>query len=183
MAAERSAEAPTVESFATLYRTWRDFVKREASFVCRNDADADDVVQIVFLRLWDSRSWRTIRHPRSYFRGAARREAHRMGVGAERLPDAMEIADPSNGPFRRAVASEARIAMLEALEALPPRCGEVMTLTIRHGYSAAEVAAECDMSVGAVRKQRTRGGRLLQQWFEARGGAMVWLSTFQDGGG
>ena len=180
MAPEGSDREPHAESFTSLYRRWRNVVKREASYLCSCDADAEDVVQIVFLRLWESRSWHVVRHPDAYFQTAARREALRMNLVRRTVRiDEVQILDPSRGPLELAVTNEAQAVIREAIETLPPRCAEVMTLTILTLCSARQIAEQLDVSVGAVGKQRTRGWHLLRQWFDARGGAEVWISSFR----
>src|SRR5690606_11214961 len=86
---------------------------------------------------------------------------------------AVALVDPSPDPLEQAVASEACDTMVEALAALPPRCAEVMSLTVLELCSITEIAAALDISSGAVGKQRTRGWRKMRQWFDARGGAPV----------
>lgn len=183
MAAERRVQQPTADSFAAFYREWRDFVRREAFFLCGSEADVEDVVQTVFLHLWECRRWSVIQHPRAYLRGAIRREAFGVLPSFDPLPDDFEIVDPSRGPFQQAVAGEARVVMVQALGVLPPQCAVVMRHTFLDGLSASEIAALLGVGTKAVRKQRARGRRLLKAWFEGRGGASVWVSTFGDGGG
>ncbi len=183
MVAQRTPQVGGRESFSAVYRRWRDLVRLEALSVTGSEADADDVTQLVFLRLWDSGRWHQIRDPASYFRGAARREALRIRAQGDRFADLPELVDPSMGPLDRAIRGEADRAVRMAIAALPTRCRRVMTLTVLHGLTASEVAEECGSSIGGVEKQRTRGWRLIRSWFEARGGAEVWVSTLGDGGG
>lgn len=175
MVPARSVDA-SVASFTALYRTWRHLVRQEAFFACGSEADANDVVQVVFLHLWESGSWAEIRHPRAYFKGAARREARRIGTRMEPIPADLEIADPAPGPLRRVIAGQERTLLLDALAALPSPCREVLTLSILRGYSAANVAAECGIVVRTVFRHRDKGKQLLRSWFEARGGAPGWLA-------
>lgn len=183
MVAARTPQDDFRGGFTALYRRWRDVVRLEALSVTESEADADDVVQLVFLRLWDSGRWQDIRQAASYFRGAARREALRVRARAKRRSDMPELVDPSMGPLQRASKGEVNQAIREAIAALPPQCRSVMTLTVIGGLTAQEVAEECGSNTKAVRKQRTRGWRLLRSWFDAHGGADVWLSTIEDGGG
>lgn len=143
MPADRGDNGPPTELFTALYRRYRDVVKREAMLVCQNAADAEDVVHNVFMHLWESRSWATIRHPRAYLQGLARRAAANIEEDFEPLPDEFEVVDPSKGPFRLVVAGEARDVMLEALDALPLKCRRVMKLTLLEGRSTSQIAAEC----------------------------------------
>ncbi|WP_405286942.1 RNA polymerase sigma factor [Gaopeijia maritima] len=99
MAAEYRFQHPQAGSFAAFYREWRDFVMCEAFFVCGSEPDAEDVVQLVFLRLWESKTWTDIRNPRSYLRGAGRREARRLGQGPVGLPEGWDVADPAGRPI------------------------------------------------------------------------------------
>lgn len=170
-------------AFTTLCVEWRAAVVRDALAVLGDRDAAEDVAQIVFTRLWTSGCWRKIGHPPTYFRRAARHEAHRLRARWLRLTELIEPHDPTVNPFARTWRSEVREALSLALASLPHRCRGVMDLSLNHGWTRREIADHLKIRVNGVEKQRTRGLRLLRQWFEERGGATAWaVSSFEDGG-
>lgn len=171
-------------AFTALCREWWAAVARDALAVLGDRDAAEDVAQIVFTRLWVSGGWRKVEQASTYFRRAARHEAHRLRARCRRLAELLELPDPTVNPFASASRSEVRQALSPALASLPSQCRRVMNLSHCHGWTRREIADHLEISVNAVEKQRTRGLKLLRRWFEARGGATAWgVSSFEDGGG
>ncbi len=62
------------------------------------------------------------------------------------------------------------IALLtEAVQSLPLRCQEVMTLRLRHGLSQKEIAAKLGVSEHTVKNQLAKGMRRSADFLESRG--------------
>ena len=116
------------EQFVDLYRKWWDVVRDEADRVLDSDADARDVAQRVFQRLFDHGNWRRIDNPDAFFRTAARNEAislrrrHRT-LSEVPLSDALASNLVSTGvsPERALLRSERRDLALQFISRLPPR--------------------------------------------------------------
>lgn len=85
---------------------------------------AEDIAQIIFTRLWVSGGWRTIEHPSTYFRRAARHEAQRLRARWLRLADLVEPLLSQVDPFTSAWEREVRQTLTPALASLPPQVAQ-----------------------------------------------------------
>jgi RNA polymerase sigma factor (sigma-70 family) len=171
-------------AFTALCQEWWAAVVQDALAVLGDRDAAEDVAQIVFTRLWVSGRWRQIEHASTYFTRAAGHEAHRLRARWRRLGECFETPDPKVNPLTTAWRGEVRQAFTPALASLPPRCRRVMNLSLCHGWTRREIADHLEISVNGVEKQRTRGLKLLRQWFEARGRTTAWgVSSLEDVGG
>jgi RNA polymerase sigma-70 factor (ECF subfamily) len=153
------AESPVWDSaVAAYYIELCEYVLR---YVGSAEA-AEDLVQDLFLHLWDTRGPRdAVRLTRPYLYVAARNRAlkylrHRRVASAwiDRL-DAEEapVADtPEDFYLRR----ELDDAVQRALAALPPRCRTIFLLRRRDQWSYQEIAAHVGVSLGTVKSQMWR---------------------------
>lgn len=181
------------EAFAALVRRWWPVVVEGAWLILEDVADAEDVAQTVFQRLWGSSEWRTLGSPGSYFRRAARKEALHARRDRDRRRAWREGVrfDPQyphpgrvEGPDELVARGESRARLTRSLAGLPPQCRRVMELVLLEGWTQGEVAAELGITPKAVEKQVARGrGHLGKVVAEADDGAIRWVSTFEDGGG
>ena len=156
---------PPIE-LETLFREHHDAVFRTAWRITGNASDAEDVLQVVFLRLLRrERDVDLSDTPGSYLRRAAvnaaldvlrrRRSARATALEdvEETLPDAAEHL-----PDRRRADGEVREGLRAALTRLSPRAAEVFTLRYVEGWDNWEIARMLGMprvSV-AVMLHRTR---------------------------
>ena len=136
--------------------------------VLGNSAQAQDVVQDVFLRIW--RRPRTFDAGRgelgSYLRMMARsraldlwREGQAAGRMSDRLKGVVEIADaPVDGaPAPEVERREARTAVRAALERLPIAQREALVLAYWGGMTADEISRRIEVPLGSA-KSRIRLG-------------------------
>ena len=166
MAYSISAEgAPAaVPDFDTLFETYQTEALRAAYLICGNRADAEDVVQDVFLRLAEK------------FTEISQKDCHKLDAwcvitGRNRAIDLLrrqrEVpAEPDDTDPDPAPVPEDAVAQLESAErlmrlvaALPDRYGAPLRL-LAQGYTYREIAAALEISGAAVR-QRVRRGRAL----------------------
>jgi RNA polymerase sigma-70 factor (ECF subfamily) len=169
---ESAANDPTPApggGFARLEAVWRahsEAVYRTAYRVTGNPADAEDVLQTVFLRL--------ARKPEGALGAEAGGYLHRSAVNAaldvlrsrqragwvplERPDGAGEPASDRPDPERLESSRELRRHLRLALSRLSPRAAEVFALRYFEGYGNLEIAALLGVSQGvvAVLLHRTR---------------------------
>lgn len=149
---------------------FRQFYPELCSFVgqyVRSRAVAEELVQDLFLRLWERRvEWQGGPPSRSYLYQAARNRAFdhlkRLRI-AER--SALELVDDdTEPPVCEAVldAEDLRTALQRAIERLPPRTREVFVLSKGHGLTYPQIAEALAISVKTVESQMTRAFRLLR---------------------
>ncbi len=167
-----AADATTTARRAQIERLWTDFGPEIAQLALnrtRNPADADDLIQELFIFLclfegevpddqsparvlaWikacliriSSNAWRAERRRR-------RREAANAGTRQE--PDS---------PLTQAIVSERREAVSGAVESLDPADANLVSGLIMHGQTYSETATSSDQSISGVRRQeRSVLGRL-----------------------
>ena len=123
---------------------------------------AQDLVQDLFLRLWDSRGPRDAsRLTRPYLYVAARNRAlkylrHRRVVAAWIARAACEEIPPSDTPEDLCLRGELDEAVQQAIAELPARCRAIFVLRRREQLSYREIATRLGVSLGTVKSQMWR---------------------------
>jgi RNA polymerase sigma-70 factor (ECF subfamily) len=150
-----------------LYTAHHGMVFRTAHRITGNAADAEDVLQTVFLRLVRRESLDEIANPESYLRRSAVNAALDV-VRARHESDTLEMEKlPSSGSCTE--LRELRDTLRRILSKLPGRSAEMFAMRFFEGYSNQEIAKLMNLSqvVVAVTLHRTR--RKVQK--ELRGGS------------
>lgn len=169
-----SASLSAVEGFEEFYRKWLPYARRVASRMLPCHDDAEDAASAVLLRLWETDSWKVIRHPRTFLTRAVQWEVRRVQLERQRSVAVAEtLVDRAILPDEATVRGELHAAVRASLCHLPPRCAAVMTLILEEGVSQGEAAQRLGIGIEAVRRQYVRARRLLG----------THLSHFEDGGG
>jgi len=139
------------------YRAHHRLVFRTAYRITGNAADAEDVLQTVFLRLLHrSASSKAMQSEESYLRRAAINAA--LDILRSRQSDrTVELFDLPDGQ-KHDHTSDLRRALARALGALEPRSAEVFTLRFLEGFTNPEIATMMGISqvLVAVIVHRTR---------------------------
>ena len=138
--------------------------------------DLDDIVQESYSRLISARQSGVAFEPRAYFFTIARNAAYdhfrrQRTVSLEALEESAAGPVVEDNADAAALASHAQeIALLaEAIQSLPPRCREVLTLRRLHGLSYREIARRLGITEYTVNGQLAIGMIRCRQYLEARG--------------
>ena len=151
-------------AFAAHYAALCDYVLR---FVGSAEA-AEDIVQDLFLHLWETRGPRdALRLTRGYLYVAARNRAlkylRRSRVAAawiERVEH--EVPPIPDSPEDLCLRHELDAAVQRAIAELPGRCRDTFLLRRREGLSYEEIAARLGVSLGTVKSQMWRAATRLK---------------------
>jgi RNA polymerase sigma-70 factor, ECF subfamily len=154
------AEEPAIaipDELDRAFRAYHGLVFRTAYRITGNAADAEDVLQTVFLRLWRRAGQDDVmENEESYLRRAAINAA--LDVVRSRQPDrTLELVDlPSSRS--EADGGELRQALGRALGKLNPRSAEIFALRFLEGFANPEIARMLGISqvLVAVLVHRTR---------------------------
>lgn len=178
--------ASRAKQFAGFHERWEPHVRRVARAILTCEADAEDVTQVIFSRLWATGRWKDLATPDAYLQQAARLEALKLARRHGRvlsLPDGDASMVPARAPDAavRLIREESWRHVELLLSELPESLGETMTLTILKGLSRREAAEQMGCSLDALEKRITRAYRAIRdgadlpELHEA-------LSTLADGG-
>lgn len=135
--------------------------------------DFDDVVQEAFVRVLTANECQPIASPKAFLFATARnlvlaRLRHQKVAGDFSLAenDLAGIYD-ERADVANEVARAQELALLtEAIQSLPTRCRQIITLRRIYGLSQKQVAAELGISEHTVEAQGTIGLRKLAEYFE-----------------
>jgi RNA polymerase sigma factor (sigma-70 family) len=138
--------------------------------------DADDVVQEAYSRLLRARETGPIACPRAFLfvtvRNLAlnhlRHQRHERPEGAEESDPAELLDGAAAIPDAVAVAEELQV-LITAIESLPDRCRQILTLRKIYGLSQKEVAARLGISEHTVESQGSIGLHKCLAYFRRHG--------------
>ena len=138
--------------------------------------DVDDVVQESYLRIWKARAGRPILSAKAFLFRVARNVAldllrHGRSSPVEAVGDLAElrVIDDKPGVAERMGTAERIEILAAALDALPPRCREIMILCKLQGQTYRQVAARFGISEKTVAEHVYRGAQRLGEELHQRG--------------
>lgn len=141
-----------------------------------SERDIDDIVQESYMRVLRAQENAPIESPKAFLFATARNLAlghirHRHVARTDSLAEIDEVGVLDDGvdPSDAAVHRQELEILTHAIQSLPTRCRQVITLRKIYGLSQKEVAAELGISEHTVEAQGTIGLRKLAQYFEERG--------------
>ncbi len=161
--------AGDVTAFEAVFRTYYEPLVAFVERMVGDAAAAEDVVQALFVRVWDARQTFALHGSVSAYlyaaaqHGARRRMKRRHldeAIVAETRYTAASFAEPADATVRQ---REAAKAVADAIAELSPRCREVFVLTRGHGLSRVEIARALGISTRAVDQQLWRAMVVLRK--------------------
>ena len=145
------------ETISRIVETYSPMLLRLACTRLENHADAEDVVQEVFLKLL------TVRPA---FRDAEHEKAWLIRTTLHRTADLRKATARRNVPLEEALlasAPEPENQLLAAVRALPEKYGAVIHLHYYEGYSIQEIASMLGIPAATVGTRLARGRERLRQ--------------------
>lgn len=128
--------------------------------------DVDDVVQESYLRIWKVRMQRPIEAARAFLFRIARNLAldqlrHQRRAPTEDVTDFALLFVVDDRPDAAAAATRQQEIdlLVDAIDALPPRCREIFILRKLRGVSQKDIASRLGLSEQTVQVQAARGLR------------------------
>jgi len=162
----RAGDASGLEA---LFHLYYDPLCRFAEAHVRSRADAEDLVQGVFVQLWEQRDrWALRGGVRAYLYTAVRNSAlnvlkHRLverrALAADVTIPRIGMAQSAPSPHEDAVGRELEEAIDDAIAKLPDRYRLVVTLRAQHHLTIPEIARILDLP---VKTAETRAARAVQ---------------------
>lgn len=171
-------------AFGQLMRAHYEHVFRVVFGVLRNEHDARDVSQEVWIKVWrelpnfrGDAKFTTWVHPIAVRKSLDHLRKRRRwfdrflpfaSAGEETSPEAVVVAEPTTDATARddAEGDERRTELRRALDALPPKQRAVLTLREIEGLSYEEIAQATELPIGTVMSRLYHARRLLAQKFK-----------------
>ena len=141
---------------------------RFAYWLCRNRAQAEDLVQETYSRAWSS--WNNVRDEKAakgWLLTILHHEHARLYE--KKRPEMQEVAGPEPPEASVESRAESQYEMREALWALAEKYREPLLLQVLGGFSCAEIAASLSLTDAAVMQRLSRARKSLRAWLEAKG--------------
>ena len=147
--------------------------------IVKDNAEAKDVVQSAFIKLWEKRNEVNLpASARSYLytsvyhlalntvRNRKTREGHREHLIPKEFTQALNTLEQK----------EISLRIHEAIDSLPPRCNEIFSKSRLEGKKYLEIASELNISVKTVEVQMGKALKILRKQLADL--AMIWIICF-----
>lgn len=138
-----------------------------------DERDLDDIVQEAYARVLEARKTTEIASPKAFFFATARnlalggiRKKSSRGELSLADIDVLGVLDESEDVSQAVSRSEELELLTEAIQSLPTRCRQIITLRKIYGMSQKDIAKELSISVHTVESQGTIGMRKLTEFFD-----------------
>jgi RNA polymerase sigma factor (sigma-70 family) len=138
--------------------------------------DVDDVVQESFLRAWRARAAQPVRSAKAFLFRIARnlaldRVRREIGSPIQSVRDleTLPVLDHGGSPVQAAALQEKLMMLADAIEALPPRCREVVILRKLQDLPQRAVAERLGLAEKTVEAQLARGIARCEVYLRRRG--------------
>lgn len=139
------------------------------------ERDIDDLVQESFLRVIEASRQQAIASPKAFLFATARNLAlgrirHQRVTGDFSLTetDAESVWDEGANVADEVARSQEIALLTEAIQSLPERCRQIITLRKIYGLSQKDVAAQLGISEHTVEAQGTIGLRKITEYLQRR---------------
>jgi len=170
-------EAPffdiNAKSFRALFDQYYQPLCESLNYYTRDAQAIEEIIQDVFVTLWEERNQLHIQHVKTYLFTSARNKAlnylrdrkRRMAmleswaIDAMSLNQSKEVMDPD----------ELSAYLQQAVDALPPKCREIFNLSRKEQLTYAEIAAHLHISVKTVEAQMSIALRKIREKMQALG--------------
>ncbi len=175
------ARAGDQTAFGQLMRAHYEPVFRTVFGILRNEHDARDVTQEVWVKVWQElprfrgdAKFTTWVHPIAVRKSLDHLRKRRRwfdrflpfaSAGEDAPPEAVMVAEPSTETTARdeAEGGERREQLQRALEALPPKHRAVLTLREVQGLTYEEIAQAMELPIGTVMSRLYHARKMLAQ--------------------
>lgn len=155
----------TTQEFTYTFLPLADNLYRVAYYLLESESDAQDAVQDLYIKLWNSReALVNIRNPKSYCNTLMRNlciDRIRKNRPAEQLDDTIPERTEADS---RLIDNEKIKRLAKAIEELPPGQSTVLKLKVFEELSDKEIAARTGMSHLTVRVNLSLARKKLKKY-------------------
>lgn len=135
-----------------------------------NKEDAEDVVQVAFIKIWERHS--TFYHYNvikawlyTTVENGAKDKLRKRGT-EEKYNEVTQMEQQNafeRSPLHNMIITEVTSEIHDTLKVLPPECRKIVEMSYLQGKSVREIAEALELSISTVKNQRTRGLEILRK--------------------
>lgn len=146
----------------------------------RRHADAEDIVQHIFVKLWENRDMlANIDHPAGWLFATARNEFRdrfrKLRISAQYRQYLLEIFEEEYGsPEETLIIRQQQILLKKALASLPPRQQQAYLLSREQGLTYEEIAQEMGLERTTVKEHIARAVKAIRAFIMSHIDAFLW---------
>jgi RNA polymerase sigma-70 factor (ECF subfamily) len=153
-------------AFEAIFRTYYEGLVRFASRLVDSQAEAEELVQDVMLKVWEKREQLDAGDDlKAYLFRATRNHALNL-IRRRKLEhehqQSMPPGEPAVAPEESDDSAKTEQDMLAAIDALPDKCREIFLMSRQDGLSYRAIAEALDLSVKTVETQMGRALKALR---------------------
>ncbi len=163
-----------LQAFESLYNRYWELLLREGYKVLRNREEAEDVVQNLFVDLYNRLGMTEVNDIKGYLLQANRYAIYkriRQYIAMEKyridLPEDFCLSGQAMETGYMTEYAELERALAAGIARLPEKCREVFLLSRNHGLSYAQIALQLGISERTVEKHISKALRLLRDGLSA----------------
>ncbi len=165
----QAIQAEDPDALAQLYDRYNGILKALILRVVHNDAEADDLLQEIFMEIWNQAKnfsaqkgkplgWMVTLARRRAIDGLRKKQAYaraeeRLQNETEQQPDAWV----HNATEEAIVLSDTRVLIRKVIDGLPPAQQQAIDLAFFNGMSQREIAAKTNTPLGTVKTRLELG--------------------------
>jgi RNA polymerase sigma-70 factor, ECF subfamily len=155
-----------MDPFRILYESHYANLCRAAYRILREEESAREVVQKVFIELWEKGNWQQIQSPKAYLYVAvynrAINELHsrKPFLSAESIPSHLST---NHNPLEQ---QELESVIARGIDALPEQCKKVFILSREEEFTYNEIAVHLGLSVKTVERQMGIALKKLREYLQ-----------------
>jgi len=140
------------KEFRVLYETHYNDLCRASFNILLEKENAREIVQQVFLDLWDKQNWHRLNSVKAYLYVAVYNRSLNLIKTRKRFVslDAMPETTAGHADLE---TEELRLTIISGIEALPDRCREIFLLKREGDMTYQEIADHLQLSIKTVERQ------------------------------
>lgn len=159
-------EQKNAKGLQLLFDLYFDNLFNYAFKLTSNKEDSEDVVQTVFLDLWEKGNLRKIRDLKPYLYQMAKFQVYKVWSKRENISDLLEdyneiLAEENAHLFYE--HSELNSEINQIIDSLPQGCRQVFELSRNEGLSLDEIASKLNLSKQTVKNQLSKSLGILRK--------------------
>lgn len=156
-------------AFSVVFREYYAVLCAFAQKIIRESADPEDLVNEVFLKLWNRRQvFEDVRHLKDFLYKSTRNACFDTIKGAIHSKERQAVFLGTQAEWETAadlemIRLEVFNELYHEINQLPEQCGKIIRMGYIDGLKNDEIARELGLSVQTVKNQKSRGVMLLKR--------------------